>query len=83
MGEHDTFRLAGRAARRDDERVAVVDRFVEAHRVEQRFDRRARQARIDRQRGVAVVPGAAERVDEARSAGSVDGDEAPHGDNIA
>ena len=86
-------RLAGRPARRHDEGVAVVDSDAAGEpgdhpvgaddpgRPQGRDEGgrgRPRQARIERGGGVAGIPDRSEGVDEARSAGEVEGDELGH-----
>lgn len=97
MRVHDTFGITRAPARGHDECIArfdrnapgqpvllarVVDQTIGSHRVEQANPSGVRQARIDRQQGVSVVPDTAKDVDEIGTAGYGDRDELVHPDSV-
>ena len=95
VGQHDSFGLAGRPARRDDEGVTRLDRLtprplralaVGGHHdagpesSEETLGRLPRQAMIDREHRISRVPSSAELVEEHRTPGQGQGEEGRHRD---
>lgn len=78
MGENDALGFTARTARRDHERITVLDWFVEAQRADNGITRGGRQARVDWRNRVARVPGAAHGIDERGTVG-VDRYQSGHG----
>jgi hypothetical protein len=79
VGQDHGLGLARRATGGDHERIADGDWLLRAGGGEDPFAGGRRKPRIERQHGVAGVPGAAQAVDELDGPARLDDDQPPHG----